>query len=208
MAFGYFAIQMFDFTKGVNEDIRINKNLVIPDSIKVDSNSYMHIGRISESTVVLPDGALFETNLYDFKLIGEIETQTKFPYLILSGRQCENCDANISIYIQCPSDGSLKPEHEQERYSYPGHLYSFMQDSLIFESRMFFGEVLDNRNGVIWYQKELLDNKNWVETVYFVEIRNDTLVAITITANIKLTLKQVERGNAKELDGLDFTEAP
>jgi len=83
-----------------------------------------------------------------------------------------------------------------------------MQDSLIYESRMFYGEVLDNRNGVIWYQKELLGTKNWVETVYFVEITGDTLVAKKINADIKSTLKQVVNGKAKELKGSIQTEEP
>ena len=36
--------------------------------------------------------------------------------------------------------------------------YSYLTDSLLYEGRVFYGQVLDNKKGVIWYQKTLKKN--------------------------------------------------
>jgi hypothetical protein len=72
------------------------------------------------ATLTLPDGSKFRTTLYELNVIGQLRTAKKILYFILSGRGCDECDANTSIYIHSPSDGAMKNKGEQPRFPYPG----------------------------------------------------------------------------------------
>ncbi len=68
----------------------------------------------------LPDGSKFQTNLYDMKVIGPLRTVHKLPYYVMSGVGCQECDANMSIYIHSPSDGPMEDEGSQPRFDLSG----------------------------------------------------------------------------------------
>ncbi len=114
--------------------------------------------------------------MYDLEYIGQLRTNKKKPYLILSGRGCKACDANISIYVHSPSDGAMKNEATQSRFSYPGKEFDYENDSLLSEIRTFYGEVLPNvSNGIMWYQKDRQDDLIYKQSVYLLQIEDDTL---------------------------------
>jgi hypothetical protein len=48
-----------------------------------------------------------KTSLHELRYIDKYNGN-KAPFLILSGRGCDECDANISIYICSPGDVPLK----------------------------------------------------------------------------------------------------
>ena len=163
---------------------------------------------IDGKTIVWSNGQTFETNIYDLQYIGQLESESKRPYLILSGRQCDECDANTSIYIHSPSDGELKTEDQQDRFGYPGKLLYYMDKELIGESRMFYGQILPNRHGVIWFGKAEDESGNWVNYVFLAEVTKDSLTLEVIESTLDLTLAQVKSGLAKELPGLILTSEP
>src|ERR1700756_200051 len=106
--------------------------------------------------LILPDGSKFRTTLYELKVIGQLPTAKKLPYFILSGRGCNECDANTSIYVHSPSDGPMKNEGKQPRFPYPGRLSDNEADQLVYESRMFYGNCLpDYANAVVWFERGL-----------------------------------------------------
>ncbi len=167
------------------------------DGLKIDGNK-----------IVFNDGYTFQTNIYDLGFIGQLKALKKKPFLILTGVQCDSCDASVSIYIVSPSDGPLKTEDKQTRYGLPGRVRAYDTDELIYEGRAFWGEVIPEKFGVIWFQKELNEKKEWVESVFFAELVNDNLNAQFIKADIKLTLSQVDLGKAWEIEGGDMTSEP
>jgi hypothetical protein len=81
----------------------------------------------------------------------------KTPFLIFSGRDCDECDANISIYIHSPSNGHLKIENGENRYGFPGSERDFENKNILYKARAFYGQVLPGIRGVIWYQKQLME---------------------------------------------------
>ena len=85
---------------------------------------------LNGTTLEWADGRQFVTTLFDAKIVGQLQTTKKQPYLILTGRGCEECDANISIYIHSPSDGPMKGESSQTRYSYPGRVRDYSDGTL------------------------------------------------------------------------------
>ena len=164
--------------------------------------------KIEGKKIIFNDGFSFLTNIYDLGYIGQLKAIKKKPFLILTGVQCDSCDASISIYIVSPSDGQLKTEDKQERYGLPGRLHYYETNELIYEGRAFWGEVIPKKFGIIWFQKELNDKKEWVESVFFAELVNDTIAGQPIKTDIKLTLFQVDKGKAWEIAGGDITSEP
>jgi hypothetical protein len=164
--------------------------------------------KIEGKKIIFDDGYIFQTNIYDLGYIGQLKASKKKPFLILTGVQCDSCDAAVSIYIVSPSDGQLEKENKQKRYDLPGRVRTYDTNELIYDGRTFWGEVIPNRFGVIWFQKELNEKKEWIESVFFAELVNDTIPGQLIKSDIKLTLSQVNKGKAWEIEGGDMTSEP
>lgn len=164
--------------------------------------------KIEGKEIIFNDGFTFHTNIYDLGYIGQLKASKKKPFLILTGVQCDSCDAAVSIYIVNPSDGPLKTEDKQARYGLPGRVRTYDTNEFIYEGRAFWGEVLPKRFGVIWFQKELNDRKEWIESVFFAEIVNDIIDGQPIKTDIKMTLAQLDKGKAWEIKGGDMTSEP
>jgi hypothetical protein len=154
----------------------------------------------------LPDGSKFVTTLYDLKVIGKLKTEKKKPYYILSGVGCYGCDANTSIYIHSPSDGPMKNEGEQPRFSYPGQETDYQTSQVVSKTRMFFGDCLfTHPNAVVWFYRTLGDDKRWHDGVSVAEVRDDRLVTTEINGALptpKDTEVAVHAGTCHELPGI------
>jgi len=61
--------------------------------------------KVRAHTLEFKNGKSYNTDLYDLKYIGQVANNNKAPFLIFSGRECLECDANISIYIHSPANG-------------------------------------------------------------------------------------------------------
>ncbi|MFV5691053.1 hypothetical protein ACM55K_03405 [Flavobacterium sp. LT1R49] len=72
--------------------------------------------KVDGNKLVFKNGQTFETNLFELQFIGQVSFSNKVPFLIFSGRDCNECDANISIYINSPSNGKLFAEHGENSY--------------------------------------------------------------------------------------------
>lgn len=179
-----------------------------PTPVEQQNPNELQVIGTDSASIIFDDGTEFLTNLYELEFVAQLLTKSKIPYLILTGRQCNMCDANISIYIHSPSDGPLKGEDEQSRYGLPGELYYWEDGQLIRKSRAFYGEVFPNNHGVVWYQSELDEQENWIESTYFAGISRDTLLGSFIEANIDSTLEQVSKKLAYEIPGTSITSEP
>jgi hypothetical protein len=164
--------------------------------------------KIEGNKLLFNDGYAFQTNIYHLGYIGQLKTSKKKPFLILTGVRCDSCDASVSIYIVSPSDGPLKTEDTQSRYGLPGRLHYYETNELIYEGRAFWGEVIPKKFGVVWFQKELNEKKEWIESVFFAELVDDTIDGHPIKVDIELTLLQVDKGKAWEIEGGDRTSEP
>lgn len=134
----------------------------------------------------------------------------KVPFSIFSGRDCNECDANISIYIHSPSNGYLKVENGENRYGLPGSERDYENNSLLYQARAFYGQVLPGIKEVIWYQKQLMENNTWQSSIFLVNLSNG-LKKETIfktTEKLKLTLDLLKQGLCKEIKGIDYKSEP
>jgi hypothetical protein len=166
------------------------------------------VNKVEGQTVFFKNGKQFKTNLYDLTYIGQLKSKTKAPYLILSGRSCNECDANTSIYIHSPSDGNMKEESTQTRYTYPGKQEDYLTGQSVFESRMLYGSCLNNKsNCVVWVQKFLDEKKQWKQNAFVVEVYNDTLKEYLLESNLP-DIQTMLKNGCKEVAGKVQTTEP
>lgn len=165
---------------------------------------------IAESVLKFKNGKQFNTHLYDPDYLGQVGNGTKAPFLIFSGRDCNECDANISIYIHSPSDGDINVANGENSYEYPGIEKGYDNDSLLYKARAFFGHVLPGIKGVIWYQQQLMEDRSFPKSVFLVKLNNglkkDTV--FKNTTDLKLTLQLLKEGQCEEIKGIEYSSEP
>lgn len=164
--------------------------------------------KVEGKTLILDNGEKIKTPLYNLKYIGQLESKTRHPYFILSGRECDDCDANISIYIWCPDQGPMDNNELKKHYSYPGKERDLETNELIYVSRMYYGNCSSFGNSVIWIQKILNDNNKWVNNIFIVKIAGTVLQEITISKSDQMSKISSEVKNCKELTGTDYFSEP
>lgn len=165
---------------------------------------------VSGSVLKFKNGKEFNTNLFELKYIGEIENGKETPFLIFSGRACDECDANISVYIHSPSNGHLEVANGENRYQYPGTERDFENDSLLYKAKAFYGQVLPGIKGVIWYQEQLMEDNSWQNSIFLINL-NKGLKRDTVfkdTGDFKLTLGLLKKDYCKEIKGFDYRSEP
>ena len=148
-------------------------------------------------------------SLYDTRYIGRLKTISQMPYLIMSGRGYNKFNKNLAIYIRTLSDSQEGDLLQQAQYPYPGILYEMGTNRIISETRMFYGDCLTNKlNIVIWYQKTIDIQGQYINNVFTIGVNNDTLEKNILKPpipDIKETLELLEQGKCKELKGIDQT---
>ena len=133
----------------------------------------------------LPDGSKFKTTLYGMKIIGQLRTTSKLPYYIMSGTTCTACDENVSIYIHSPSDGPMKDEGGQPRFTHPGEEIDYQTGKTVSKARMFYGDCLPTHpNAVVWFNRTLGDDKKWHDGVLVAEVKEDRLAITELHADL------------------------
>ena len=170
-----------------------------------------HQGAPTFGVLTLSDGSKFQTTLYGVKVIGKLKTKKKFPYYILSGVGCNGCDANRSIYIHSPSDGPMKNEGEQTRFSYAGSETDYQSGQIVSETRMLYGDCFsDHPNAVVWFYRTLGDDKQWHDGVLVAEVKDDRLVTEELKGKLpkpKDAEIALQTGTCSELRGIaSYTE--
>ena len=166
--------------------------------------------RTDSTRLVFTSGRTMETNLYNLNYIGQIPLQHKAPLLIFSGRGCRGCDANISIYMHSPSDGKLDVEFGGHRYKWPGKEADYFTDKHIYTSRAFYGQVLKDTIGVIWYEKRMVENGRWEHDVFLSWMDHDTRIDTMYfyKGHLDQTLKLLGQGLCREIQGQEYKTEP
>lgn len=170
-------------------------------------------GQYGTGILDLPNGLKFQTTLYDLTVVGQLHTAHRLPYYVLSGVGCNECDANVSIYIHSPSDGPMKDEGTQPRFDYPGRTISREDHSVVSETRVFLGNcAVGHSDSVIWFEHYIGDDKKWHRNVSLAEVKDDRLAIIepkTEVPTLSEARMDVGKSQCRELrQGPDQWEEP
>jgi len=155
------------------------------------------------------NGKRFATGLYDVTFLGILPARPA-PFLVLSGRGCTECDANISVYFLSPL-GPRVSEASTDRYWSPGRETDPDTRTVIRKSRAFIGNCLqDVSSGVVWYDSLLSDTGKWATGLAVVRIVADTVAAELRrpAPSPSLTLTRVRTGACREIPGIDQSSEP
>lgn len=166
--------------------------------------------KVRAQTLEFKNGKSYKTDLYDLKFIGQVANNHKAPFLIFSGRDCFECDANISIYIHSPANGHLNVQNGENRYGFPGTVKDYENNQPISKSRVFYGQVLPGIKGVIWYQEELTTKNTWQKLTFLVNLNNGTKKETKTQGEEKLKLTQqlLAQSLCKEIKGMNIISEP
>lgn len=93
------------------------------------------------------------------------------------------------------------------KYTYPGKEYDYLDKSLLFESRMFYGNCMKNKGScVVWTQKSKNEKGLMENSIFLVEVDEDKLVESKLSYDNKIVNELIK--NCKELPGIDVTSEP
>ena len=173
-----------------------------------ENNKY----QVVEKDIYKENEKIIETSLYNLRVLDEIEVPThQAPILLLSGVDCDFCDANIALYIH-PSDiDTLNVHSGRNSYSLAVKKFDFTGEELIYESRVFYGELRPDYFGIIWVQKTLTST-GWKESNYVLNLNNEDFSADEFNESNQELIKRFEKlkmsGIIKELNQISMNEPP
>lgn len=150
--------------------------------------------------------------LFDRQIIGVISVGS-IKYRIYSGRKCELCEDPLSIFIISEKSDIINSEIiKNSEYSYPGNEFNYVGHQQISDIRTFWGNCTKKyNNSIIWYQKELMKNGEWITSFYIIQFFEDKIIKLSLKENeIDLTeiISNLKKEECLEIPGIDYTYEP
>ena len=177
------------------------------------------VGTVSESPLwlfhkvegcclVFKDHRRINTRLFEVRYI-ETLNNNDAPYFVLSGRSCEHCDENVSVFILSPND-TLKTVSEYPKYSFPRKVYDYETHALVFESKLYLCNTNEKHsNSLVWLQKELNSRNRFDSSLFIVDVLNGVLRERKISSQTKGYFENAELLKySKEIEGIEVTSDP
>ncbi|MFS4493193.1 hypothetical protein [Maribacter sp. 2308TA10-17] len=159
------------------------------------SNKNIYTNKTIDTTLNIVD----TLGIFNKRLIGKIVLPNNTWYLV-SGKSCEKCDENTSIYLLPAYPEKLSNKNNvnyNDRFDHPGKVFSYDDNTLVYESSTFFGKCLNSfGNIVIWVDREINESGEWEEGVYMIQIFEDKAVESRPNLSIYL-LEEIEKNIAK-----------
>ena len=105
---------------------------------------------VDDTLLSYPDGSTLAVGLRDLELIGQLPALTAPPFVIVAGRECDQCDEQRVLLVRSPADGALTPrDAERARHPYPGSVISDADGRVRSYARVFQGDCLPQRAPVV-----------------------------------------------------------
>jgi hypothetical protein len=166
--------------------------------------------RTDSSTLHFKGGMRFRTSLCELGYIGQVQRHDGLPWLLLSGRPCGEAEAGIALYVHSPTDGPLFTEFGVNARHHPGRLVDAGSGEAWYTARTFYGEVLAETGGVIWYERIVHGDGTAQEVTTLLDLDGPVPVEHQFMDQDRLprTLELMARGRCMEIPGIDQTAAP
>lgn len=177
-------------------------------SVKVNYVLDRDFNQPKESEVVFKNGHKAKGGFIDFKVIDFFDTSEKVTFILFSAKECVECDANPSIYINAVSDKI----YGFNRFDYPGKFKSYKDNQLVSVSRMFYGQCLAEPKKVLLIYSAYLDTENvWQKNFQLWQFVGNKIKPkeTDITEQmIKKTEASLQAGKCFEVFGIDGHSEP
>ncbi len=154
------------------------------------------------SRLEFTNGKGINTGLEDLRYIGQLSNGNRAPFLLYAGHKAKDSTDSRHIYIYSP-DQPLSDK--LVRYIFPGTFKA--NGRLSSRSRAFLGQVLDDREGLLYYQEQFLDDNSTQKTAFSVSVDNGHLkhTLLRDTAKIRETLRLLKEGKCTELESVNVS---
>lgn len=163
--------------------------------------------RISSDTIIFRNGNHIKTGLHEIKYIDSMANGNHPPFIIVSGRECTECDANIALWVFSAADSVVAPQ-AMHKIAYPGGLNDYETGKQIAESRLFIGNCRgDNRESLMSFRKEHEGNQVTHETVYSLWVENNQLKD-SVYDNVAYDIRTMFSRHCREIAGQDMGTEP
>jgi hypothetical protein len=181
------------------------------DNTQKSTKKTWNVKKVDGNLLVFNDNSYINTRLYEMNYLESLTDSSGSTYFVLSGRTCKECDENISIFLVSPKD-TIRPLSELSKYTYPGKEFDYKNTKLIFESKLFIGNCINNggkTTSLIWVQKEMNNYKKLDSLMFIVDIFNDKIRERKIkpqTQEYNSNLQYLK--NCKEIKGVETASEP
>jgi len=183
---------------------------IIMANIQMFTLKSWNVIKTDSSYLVFDDNSRINTKLFDLKYLETIKDNKGNPYFIISGRTCYACDENSSIIVYSLEDTakSLKDIH---KYTYPGEIYDYLTNELIFSSKLFIGNCIDkdSTTSLIWLQSYRNEQNKFDTGMFIVDVYNGNKIEKYLksqTIEFRDNLKILH--NCHEIKGIEMTSEP
>lgn len=197
------------FGCGADKDFKSNPGPKA-DSITTQSEvkEDWQFDKINDSRLYFTNGHTLETGLFSLEYIGRILVPGKSPFLIFSGSVCNDCDDKASIFIHSAID-TVMITKRKKAYKYPAIIRD-IDNHILSSSSAYYGRVLENTDGVIWYENRVLENGTMKRVVVLCNIVNGELRDTSWQDNGQYpqTIRLKRQGLCKEIEGKEYLNEP
>lgn len=149
------------------------------------------------------------SGLFESKDLGTVAGTDGHTYIIRSGRYCDECDTETSLYIFDSAQGEPNIAEGVGARMHPGIARDGDTGEPYYEARTFFGEVLEGVPGVIWYERAMEPDGSMQEHTVLVDL-TEGMQEQQQAGHVLLerTLALAAAGKCTEIAGVDRTSAP
>ncbi|HEY0894977.1 MAG TPA: hypothetical protein VGE15_00360 [Sphingobacteriaceae bacterium] len=164
---------------------------------KPDSVQIWEFNRISGSRLEFTNGKGINTGLDSLQYIGQMKNGSRAPFLLYSGYKAHD-SSDSWIYMYSPDQ---LPSEKLVRYKFPGT--AEVNGKLSSRSRAFLGQVLEDREGLLYYQEQFAEGRSVQKTAFSVWVENGRLkhTLVSNAGKLRETLELLKEGKCTEIEG-------
>jgi len=122
---------------------------------RVDSIPHNGVPGDARSLVTFADSTTLEVPIRGAELLFELPVPGRASWLLLTGTECSECDANFAVWVFRGVPGRVAKV--QLGFAYPGEMIEAgLESAPYFRSRLFLGKCLDDtRDAAVWLEEVL-----------------------------------------------------
>jgi hypothetical protein len=149
-------------------------------------------------------------NMDKVNLLGSM-TKNENTILLVYGDRTDETYREQTLFLCSTGLVFHNDSIKSSRFSLPGNQYN-MFDSLVYQSRVFFGDCTNKFPfSIVWFQKERQNNHNWQTSYYVITPDSKDQFSSRLKDNaidLNEILSNIQTGKCKEIPGLEIYIEP
>ena len=142
--------------------------------------------------------------LTDVEVLGRLASSPR-PWLVLTGRECASCDAEVRVYIFPVDTGLVDPRRSWFRFPGTARAGGEPPSSVYYRGRFFLGRCTGADDEAVWVESERSRTGPWHKSAYRVRVLGGKLTrgSVSLRAALARIQRSVRSGLCAEVPGRD-----